>query len=125
MVGWSIWARGFAVGRIVVYNRGGVDGRSANMLVSTSLDGETWTQVHDCAGQAFGGAGGGEPLTITLDAHTARFVKCHLPAQNYFHLDEVEVYASGDDATQRGPLEDSKPEQREPLVCQPPTARVS
>ncbi|HJN14155.1 MAG TPA: discoidin domain-containing protein, partial [Armatimonadota bacterium] len=88
-----------AIGRIVVYNRGGAGGRSVNMLLSTSLDGETWTQVHDCGGQAFGGTGAGEPLAVTLDAHNARFVKCHLPGSNYFHLDEVEVYASGDDET--------------------------
>ena len=44
---------------------------------------------HDCAGQVFGGVGAGGPLEVKLEAHPARYVRCHLPNSSYLHLDEV------------------------------------
>jgi hypothetical protein len=89
------------IGRIVVYNRcdGGCPARTARMLVLISDDGQTWTEVYNCNGTAFGGVPDNNPLVVKLDGRPARFVRTQLPHEGYFHLDEVEVYAAGDDQT--------------------------
>jgi hypothetical protein len=89
------------LGRIVVYARcdGGCEGRTERMVVKVSDDGQNWTQVHDCGGTPFGGVPGNNPLVVQLDGKPARFVRTQLPHEGYHHLDEVEIYAAGDDQT--------------------------
>ncbi|MBM3476866.1 MAG: hypothetical protein FJX75_26635 [Armatimonadetes bacterium] len=89
------------LGRIVVYARcdGGCEGRTTRMVVVVSDDAQTWTQVHDCNGAAFGGVPNNNPLVVKLDGKPARYVRMQLPHEGYFHLDEVEIYAQGDDQT--------------------------
>ncbi|MGQ9730614.1 MAG: HzsA-related protein [Candidatus Zipacnadales bacterium] len=91
----------FTLGRIVVYNRcdGGTGERAARMRVLVSTDGVQWRQVHDCGGTAFGGIPDRAPLVVQLREVQARFVRCQLPHEGYFHLDEVEVYPRDDNAT--------------------------
>ena len=89
------------LGRILVYARcdGGCTGRTARMLVLISDDGQAWAEVHDCNGVPFGGVPDNSPLVVPMNGRAARFVRTQLPHEGYFHLDEVEVYAQGDDAT--------------------------
>ena len=82
------------LGRIVIYNRcdGKVEDRAARIAVLLSDDGKAWQQVYQHDGTKFFGQTGGPPLTVDAGGKPARFVRLQLPAGQYFHLDEVEVY---------------------------------
>ncbi len=93
------------IGRIVVYNRldyapglHNVD----SLQISASDDGKTWTLCHDNKGLHFGGISGAPPLEVSFGSQglKARFIRLMIPspAPIFFHLDEVEIYALGDDA---------------------------
>lgn len=94
------------LGRVVVYNRldyaPGLH-NADSLQVSISVDGENWTLVHDNGGAHFGGVSGAPPLELRFgaDAPVARHLRLMIPsaAPIFFHLDEVEVYAAGDDQT--------------------------
>ena len=85
------------LGRIVVYNRcdGKVEERTGRLEVLLSDDGKTWQPLYRHDGTKFFGQTGGPPLTVEAAGKTARFVRLQLPAAQYFHLDEVEVYPVG------------------------------
>ncbi|NQT13726.1 MAG: discoidin domain-containing protein, partial [Planctomycetes bacterium] len=94
-----------AIGRIVVYNR--LDYRPGlhnadNLLILTSDDEKTWTQIHANQGKHFGGATSGKPLVVNLGVDgkpvEARFVRLQIPSPRpiFFHLDEVEIYDAAD-----------------------------
>ncbi len=89
--------------RIVVYNRCDprMPERASGMKVLVSLDGEAWTEVFQHSGPPFGGALDGNPLRVDLSGRdvTARWVRCQVPKQVSFHLDEVEVYPAADTDT--------------------------
>jgi hypothetical protein len=85
---------------LVVYNRcgPGLRERSSGMMILVSLDGETWAKVFQHSGPAFGGVPDGKPLQVDLRGKqvVARWVRCQVPKQVSFHLDEVEVYGAAD-----------------------------
>ncbi len=94
------------VGTIVVYNRldypPGLHNADTLQILSSS-NGEDWTLRHDNQGAHFGGIHGAPPLTVSFgdDGIPARFIRLVIPSEApiFLHLDEVEVYAVGDDAT--------------------------
>jgi len=84
--------------RLVVYNRcGGFETRASRMCVLVSADGRQFDEVYRHDGSVFCGQSDGKPLTIKLKGVKARHVRLQLPGRDYFHLDEVQVYASGCD----------------------------
>lgn len=94
------------VGKIIVYNRldyapGLHNADTLQILIS--VDGNDWTLCYDNEGRHFGGIHGAPPLTVTFDSPgvTARFVRLMIPSEApiFLHLDEVEIYAPGDDST--------------------------
>ncbi|OHB85146.1 MAG: hypothetical protein A2V98_25575, partial [Planctomycetes bacterium RBG_16_64_12] len=90
---------GEAVGldRIVIYNRcdGNVEDRAARLKVLLSEDGQTWSDLYQHDGTKFFGQTDGKPLSMPAQGSQARFVRLQLPAAEYFHLDEVEIYRVG------------------------------
>ncbi len=87
------------VERIVVCNRPSAEARVRNMDVLLSGDGVTWKKIYSGNGRVFyGGKRGSEPLTLTPAGEKARYVKTQLQG-DFLHLNEVEVYARGDDKT--------------------------
>lgn len=83
-----------ALHRVVIFNRcdGEVEGRAASLRVFLSPDGSRWTEAYRHDGAPFFGHTDGKPLSIPLNGATARFLRIGLPAREYLHLDEVEVY---------------------------------
>ena len=85
--------------RVVVYNRcdDSCPGRNRHIELKLSPDGKTWQTVYQHKGRpAFGGIGYGKPLIVKLGGKAARFVRLQHPTPTWFHLDEVEVYGTGD-----------------------------
>ncbi len=92
------------VGRIVVYNRLDFEPGLHNadtLQILASDDGEEWTLIHDNQGEHFGGIHGAPPLEVRFDDVSARYIRLLIPSEEhiFLHLDEVEVYAASDDAT--------------------------
>jgi mono/diheme cytochrome c family protein len=94
------------VGRMVVYNRldyaPGLH-NADTLQVFASADGKDWTLCHDNQGRHFGGITGAPPLEVGFGEQglKTRFIRLVIPspAPIFLHLDEVEVYAPGDDTT--------------------------
>ncbi|OHB79366.1 MAG: hypothetical protein A2V98_00620 [Planctomycetes bacterium RBG_16_64_12] len=86
--------RSLPLDRVVIYNRcdGNVEARAARLKVLLSSDGDHWTEAYQHDGTAFFGYTDNKPLSVPLNRATARFVRIQLPATEYLHLDEVEVY---------------------------------
>jgi hypothetical protein len=90
----------------VVYNRldyaPGLHNADTLQMFS-SPDGENWALFHDNRGKHFGGIAGADPLELRFNPGelSARFIRLSIPSDGpiFFHLDEVEIYAAGDDAT--------------------------
>jgi hypothetical protein len=84
--------------RIDIYNRcdGGSD-RASRIQVLLSTDGETWKQIYQHDGSTFFGFTDKAPLSIRVDKVPARFVRIQAPGRQYLHLEEVEVYAVGNE----------------------------
>jgi hypothetical protein len=85
--------------QIVLYNRcdGGFAARASRILILLSSDGHDFHRFYQHDGTSFLGHPDGKPLRVSLDGEVARFVRLQLPARDYFHLDEVEIYARGSD----------------------------
>ncbi len=89
--------------RVVVYNRldyaPGLH-NADTVVLSTSDDGQTWTERYDNQGKHFGGISGAKPLEVVFPPGqlNARFVRLQIPSTQpiFLHLDEVEVYGSAD-----------------------------
>lgn len=81
--------------RMLIYNRTDFAARAARLMVLTSNDGRNFRQVCQHDGTVFLGAADGKPLHISLQGTSARFLRLQLPTRDYFHLDEVEIYAVG------------------------------
>ncbi len=82
--------------RVVIYNRCNATAeRNSRILVLVSEDGRTFRRVYQHNGTTFYGYTDGKPLVVKLGGASARFVRLALEGHNYFHLDEVEVYAVG------------------------------
>jgi len=88
--------------RIVIWNRTNdpiAVRRARRLMVRLSTDGKTWEQVYRHDGTPFYGFSGGRPLTIPASSKKARFVRVGLADNEYFHLDEVEVFAAENPTT--------------------------
>lgn len=85
--------------RLVVYNRcaQGMAVRTSRMRVLLSADGKEFAQAYQHDGSIFLGYPDSKPLVVALNGAKARFVRLQLPGTDYFHLDEVQVFAVGDD----------------------------
>ncbi len=88
-----------ALDRIKIYNRcDGFESRAAHLQVLLSGDGKEFTTAYCHDGSSFGGYTDQSPLVVSLDGKPARYVRLRLPDNVYFHLDEVEIQAQGDEA---------------------------
>jgi hypothetical protein len=88
-----------ALGRLRIYNRcDGFESRAAQIKVLLSRDGREFRVVYTHDGTVFRGHPDQQPLSVSLQGQTARFIRLQLPGQVYFHLDEVEVFADGGEA---------------------------
>jgi hypothetical protein len=74
--------------------------RSARLEVLISGDAKTWKPVYQHDGKTFWGFTDNKPLKVPLGGALARYVRVQLPAKGYLHLDEVEVYRSGHQASE-------------------------
>lgn len=84
-----------AVDRIVVYNRcDGTAGRNARILVLFSTDGKNWRRFYRHDGSVFLGFSDKKPLVVDGEKTRTRYVRLQLEKTEYFHLDEVAVYAA-------------------------------
>jgi len=84
--------------RVVIYNRcDHTAGRAARIAVMLSGDGKGFAQVYQHDGSVFGGQPDGRPLSVTLGGAETRYVRLQVPGTNCLHLDEVEVYLTGED----------------------------
>jgi hypothetical protein len=81
--------------RIAIYNRCELAERASRLVILLSDDGEAFKQVYQHNGTAFFGHSDGKPLIVEFDGATARYVRLQQPGRDYFHLDEVEIYAKG------------------------------
>jgi hypothetical protein len=89
--------KSFPLTKIVVYNREDMAGRAARLQVFASGDGQAYERVYQHDGRVFYGRTRQAPLTVDFTpALAARFIRLQLPGRSYFHLDEVEVYAAGE-----------------------------
>ncbi|HWI58331.1 MAG TPA: discoidin domain-containing protein, partial [Bacillota bacterium] len=86
----------FKLKRLLIFNRcDAFAQRSSHLQVFVSADGQHFRAVYQHDGTVFYGASDGKPLSVKLEGVEARFLRLALPGRNYFHLDEVEVYAAG------------------------------
>ncbi|MBN1418428.1 MAG: discoidin domain-containing protein [Planctomycetes bacterium] len=83
------------IDRIALYNRVDFAARNARILVLLSGDGKDFRTVYRHDGSLFYGQSDGKPLVVRLEGRRARYVRLQLPIREYFHLDEVEIYAVG------------------------------
>ena len=82
-----------AVDHLLIYNRSDFAARAARLIVLVCDDGRDFRQVYQHDGTVFLGHADGKPLRVPLHGVPARFVRLQLPGRDYFHLDEVEIYA--------------------------------
>ncbi|MBT3361763.1 MAG: sulfatase-like hydrolase/transferase [Rhodospirillales bacterium] len=83
--------------QIVLWNRtggGSAVQRARQLVVRLSADGQAWEEIYRHDGSLFYGFSGGVPLTVSAPGKTARYVRVGLADNEYFHLDEVEVYGT-------------------------------
>ena len=79
---------------VLVYNREEFASRASRLGVLISQDGDVFERVHQHDGSIFRGHSDGQPLRVPLNGRRARLVRLQLPGTDYFHLDEVEIYAA-------------------------------
>ncbi len=83
-----------AIAEIRVFNRlDCCSERARTLQVLVSTDNKAWQVAYRHDGSTFGGADG-KPLRIPLGNPSARFVRLQLAEENWFHLDEVEVFGT-------------------------------
>ena len=88
-----------ALGRLRIFNRcDGFESRAAQMQVWLSDDGKEQRLAYTHDGTVFFGQTDQKPLEVSLQGHSARFIRLQLPGVVYFHLDEVEVYPANGEA---------------------------
>jgi len=85
------------LGRIVIWNRTNdarATQRARRLVVWLSADGKTWEEIYRHDGAPFHGIKGGKPLTVQASGRAARYMRVGLADNEYFHLDEVEVFSA-------------------------------
>ena len=85
------------IDRIVLYNRTELAARTSRIIVCVSSDGKDFRRVYQHDGTVFAGYADGKPLDVKLANAQGRFVRLQLPSTDYFHLDEVQLFAKGSD----------------------------
>ena len=65
-------------------------------MILVSADGNAFRMAYQHDGHTFYGYSDHQPLAVPLHAAPARYVRLQLPGKSYLHLDEVEVYATGE-----------------------------
>jgi hypothetical protein len=85
--------------RVVIFNRcdGQVEDRAGRLQVLVSGDGQQWSELYRHDGNKFFGQTDGKPLVVPAAGKRGRLLRVALPAAQYLHLDEVEVYCVGSD----------------------------
>lgn len=87
-----------AIDKLKIYNRcDGFEGRAAHIQVRLSKNLREFPVAYTHDGSVFRGHCDQKPLIVELNGQPARIVRLQIPGANYFHLDEVEVFAEGDD----------------------------
>jgi len=86
--------------RLRLYNRceGGIAERASRIMVLLSEDGKQFKKAYQHDGTTFYGRTDKKPLVVGLGGRQARYVRLQQPGKNWFHLDEVEIYAVGNKA---------------------------
>ncbi|MCY2994592.1 MAG: discoidin domain-containing protein [Planctomycetota bacterium] len=124
---------GAAIDRVVLYNRcDGCGARNVRIILWLSDDGKNFRQVYQHDGTIFYGKTDGKPLVAKLNGQQGRYLRLGLTGTSYFHLDEVQVFAPGQDqnialgrpATQSSLSEWSKPHGKPPLTAAGQIART-
>ncbi|MCP4376747.1 MAG: discoidin domain-containing protein, partial [bacterium] len=89
------------LGRIVIWNKTAdkfAQLRSKRLVVQLSAEGKAWEVIYRHDGAPFHGVAGGKPLgkplTVQALGKKARYVRVGLAGTEFFHLDEVEVFAA-------------------------------
>ena len=108
-----------SIDRVVLYNRceKGMAERASQIMILVGDAPERLAVAYQHGGQVFYGHSGGEPLSVRFGGKPARYVRLQLPTTSYFHLDEVQIFASGSEenvargkpATQSSTSQWSKP----------------
>ena len=108
-----------SIDRIVIYNRceKGMAERASQIMILVGDAPERLAVAYRHGGQVFYGHSGGDPLSVRFGGKPARYVRLQLPTTSYFHLDEVQIFASGSEenvargkpATQSSTSQWSKP----------------
>ena len=83
-----------ALGEVRIFNR--LDccrERARTIAVLLSDDGRVWRTAYRHDGSIFG-SNDGYPLIVPLRGEPARYVRLQLAENNWFHLDEVEIYGA-------------------------------
>jgi hypothetical protein len=67
--------------------------RCTRLSISGSFDGQTWTlRAAKLDSALFGGLDGRPHIFRFYPAFTARFIRLTMIGEDFFHLDEVEIY---------------------------------
>jgi hypothetical protein len=69
--------------------------RNSRIQVLASADGQNFQPLYQHHGTVFFGFSDKQPLAVALHGAKARFLRLALAGTSYFHLDEVEVFATG------------------------------
>jgi hypothetical protein len=87
---WQVDLQGnYALSYIMLYNRTGCCAeRERTVQVLLSQDGRNWRTIYSHNGTDF------RELRVEAGGRQARYVRVQLAEQNYFHLQEVEVYGA-------------------------------
>jgi hypothetical protein len=87
---WQVDLQGnYAINYIMLYNRTDCCGeRERTVRVMLSQDGNNWQTIYSNNGSDF------RELRVDARGRRARYVRVQLAEQNYFHLQEVEVYGA-------------------------------
>ena len=83
------------IDRIVLYNRTEFAARNSRIIVSVSDNGKNFRRVYQHNAAIFLGHADGKPLDAKLQNASGRFLRLQLPSTDYFHLDEVQLFAKG------------------------------
>ncbi len=85
------------IDRVVLFDRfDGAAARSMQLMIRLSADGKNFQLAYQHDSRLFHGLPDRQPLVVPLHGRTARYVRVQLPAKGSLYLDEVEVYAAGE-----------------------------
>lgn len=88
----------FPINRLCIYNRcDHTLGQALRLKVLFSEDGKVFQQTYQHDGTPFYGQPDGKPLIVQAKGEKARYVRIQVPGHRCLHLDEIEIFAVGDD----------------------------